>query len=263
MLKTITKTLAPNVTEVSFTDEDINNNSIIEVYTNDPMNVYPVEQSQSGNTVTIKVNPHSNIVGVKIFINNTNDFSVMDNFTTDNPFYALSASRGKKLKDDLDKLDQWVYDVEESLNDTIGVVNTNSENIENLETSKQDKLIEGENITIVNNVISATGGGGGGGGGLNYSTTEQDTGLLWINGKHIYQKSYSGTTSGFDLGVNIDTLVDMYGVFKDRYNNIFPLSYYVSTGSRIRWYISGTYFYLDQRGADNLNITLTLFYTKN
>lgn len=29
----------------------------------------------------------------------------------------------------------------------------------------------------------------GGGGGTSYSTTEQDTGLTWVDGKHIYQKS--------------------------------------------------------------------------
>lgn len=31
--------------------------------------------------------------------------------------------------------------------------------------------------------------GGGSGGGINYSTTEQDTGLTWIDGKKIYQKT--------------------------------------------------------------------------
>lgn len=35
---------------------------------------------------------------------------------------------------------------------------------------------------------------GGGGGGINYSTTEQDTGLKWIDGKTIYQKTFTGTT---------------------------------------------------------------------
>lgn len=34
-----------------------------------------------------------------------------------------------------------------------------------------------------------TEGGGGGGGGVNYSTEEQDTGLKWINGRSIYQKT--------------------------------------------------------------------------
>lgn len=33
--------------------------------------------------------------------------------------------------------------------------------------------------------------GNSGGGEINYSTEEQDTGLLWIDGRHIYQKTYS------------------------------------------------------------------------
>ena len=33
-------------------------------------------------------------------------------------------------------------------------------------------------------------GGGGGGGGISYSTSEQDTGLTWINGETVYQKSF-------------------------------------------------------------------------
>lgn len=37
--------------------------------------------------------------------------------------------------------------------------------------------------------------GSSGGGGINYSTSEQDTGLTWIDGSEIYQKSYSGTAS--------------------------------------------------------------------
>lgn len=39
--------------------------------------------------------------------------------------------------------------------------------------------------------ILASNIGGGGGGGLDYSTTEQDTGLKWIDGRKIYQKTYS------------------------------------------------------------------------
>ena len=31
------------------------------------------------------------------------------------------------------------------------------------------------------------------GGGINYSLTEQDTGITWVDGKKVYQKSYTGT----------------------------------------------------------------------
>lgn len=71
----------------------------------------------------------------------------------------------------------------------------------------QKKLTAGENITIDpdTNVISASGGSSV----INYSTTEQDTGELWIDGtSHVYQKSFQATLSGstgqIDLtGLNI------------------------------------------------------------
>lgn len=72
-------------------------------------------------------------------------------------------------------------------------------------TSYQPLLTAGDNITIENNVISASGGGGG----VNYSTTEQDTGEIWIDGtSHVYQKSFvytlTGTNGQIDLlGFNI------------------------------------------------------------
>lgn len=40
--------------------------------------------------------------------------------------------------------------------------------------------------TKINELLSGVGGGG-----VDYSTTEQDTGLKWIDGKPIYQKTYS------------------------------------------------------------------------
>lgn len=43
---------------------------------------------------------------------------------------------------------------------------------------------------MIGNVIQPNGASGG---GINYSTTEQDTGLTWIDGKKIYQKTYSLT----------------------------------------------------------------------
>lgn len=46
-----------------------------------------------------------------------------------------------------------------------------------------------------------------GGGGIDYSTTEQDTGQKWINGKKLYQKviDYDIATLGLPSGTIIDT----------------------------------------------------------
>lgn len=55
-----------------------------------------------------------------------------------------------------------------------------------------------------------------GGGGIDYSTTEQDTGLKWIDGKPIYQKTFIVTQNDTweDLtSLNIDTCIEQKGTF--------------------------------------------------
>ena len=46
--------------------------------------------------------------------------------------------------------------------------------------------------TIFHNdkMYAGSASGGGSGGGINYSLSEQDTGLKWIDGKTVYQKTY-------------------------------------------------------------------------
>ena len=48
--------------------------------------------------------------------------------------------------------------------------------------------------------------GGGGAGGVNYSLEEQDTGLKWIDGRPIYQKTYEISTSLSNSWMNIDSI---------------------------------------------------------
>lgn len=68
--------------------------------------------------------------------------------------------------------------------------------------------------------------GGGGGGGINYSTTEQDTGLKWIDNKTIYQRTYdfgqnyniSNSTAGsFSLDgiATFETIIKCWGIKSD------------------------------------------------
>lgn len=59
---------------------------------------------------------------------------------------------------------------------------------------KQNNLIEGDNITIKNNVISASSGS------ISYSFEEQNTGTKWVDGKDIWQKSFM-----FESDLNIST----------------------------------------------------------
>lgn len=77
ILKTKTGMIPANETEVLFTDVDIEDESIIEVYY-DSNDVYTVETSQTENNVLIVVSEHSNPVGVKLLINNVTSFSPYD-----------------------------------------------------------------------------------------------------------------------------------------------------------------------------------------
>lgn len=71
----------------------------------------------------------------------------------------------------------------------------------------------GSGLSITDGVLSASGGGGS---ALNYSTTEQNTGVTWIDGKAVYQKtvpfdSSTGNESTVDLtACDIDRLIDVH-----------------------------------------------------
>lgn len=58
----------------------------------------------------------------------------------------------------------------------------------------------GDNITIENGVISASSGSS-----INYSITEQDTGIKWIDGRPVYQKTID---YGSDKSINANTWTD-------------------------------------------------------
>ena len=54
--------------------------------------------------------------------------------------------------------------------------------------------VQAENLNVkVRITDSGNSSVGGGGGSLDYSTEEQDTGMKWIDGSAVYQKSYTGT----------------------------------------------------------------------
>lgn len=99
------------------------------------------------------------------------------------------------------------------------------------------------------------GGGSSGGGGISYSTTEQDTGLKWIDGKPIYQKTYhimeSTEEEEKDYNIsndNVDTMIECNALVRAGTwggNNVF-------TAPRIG---DGTYFI--SASATNTTVTIT------
>ena len=87
-----------------------------------------------------------------------------------------------------------------------------------------------------NGHLQSTKGGGGssGGGGVDYSTTEQNTGLKWIDGKPIYQKTFSIASNSYaDIsGLNIDSVISADGMIKLHGGYWFSLNMYADSSSK-------------------------------
>ena len=139
ILKTLVGSLAANVNEITFTDAIINSNSIIEVYYNSN-DIYTVETWQRENTIGIVTSDHDFPVSVKILINNVVAFEPYDDTS---------------LVNRIDGLADRMTDAEEAIIGLSGRVGDVEDDIDALETSKQDVLTAGDNIIIENNVISA------------------------------------------------------------------------------------------------------------
>ena len=196
ILKTLVGNLSANVNEITFTDNIIDGNSIIEVYYNSN-DIYTVETWQREHTISIVTSEHDFPVSVKVLINNVVAFEPYDD---------------SQVLSQLSDLDGRVTDAEDAISglatrvgDAEDDIDALEDAVSNLNTSKQDALTAGEGINIENNVISSTASGG-----VNYTTSEQDTGLKWIDNKSIYQKTYSNLNfsisangSWFNTNINI------------------------------------------------------------
>lgn len=75
--KTITGTITHGTTSITFTDDFITDNSIIDVYFDDD-NIVPTEQTQSSNTLTISIESQSNDVDVAVHITNADTIDYDD-----------------------------------------------------------------------------------------------------------------------------------------------------------------------------------------
>lgn len=118
--------------------------------------------------------------------------------------------------------------------------------------------------------VETEGGGDTPAGGIDYSIEEQDTGLKWIDGKSIYQRTFTTTTG--DTGdnttianlTNIDTMVDMKGYIKGTGRT---LNGYSNVNNYIGWYYSTETFnlfawYPNAATFHGKEVTITIQYTK-
>ena len=110
----------------------------------------------------------------------------------------------------------------------------------------------------------------GGIGGITYSTSEVDTGDIWLDNKHIYRRVITATnlTSGADTNIDstftlsdVDTVVKMYGVAKTDVD--IPISGISVDGSkfcRVTLESNGVHANVGTAAVTDLNVILE--YTK-
>ena len=111
-----------------------------------------------------------------------------------------------------------------------------------------------------------------GGGGLDYSTTEQDTGLKWIDNKNVYVKTIVATGPSGNLEIdtgltNVDTVVEMSVVMTRNDNNVTVSSTYINI-SDMSWcteaYLSSdrSKFIVKNNKTSMKDIIVVIKYTK-
>lgn len=115
----------------------------------------------------------------------------------------------------------------------------------------------------------------GGGGGVSYSTDEQDTGLTWIDGSPIYQKTIVLTNLSLQSGSNNFTL-SSFNIYDVKYVIEEPTGFLKVSESDIRTYPFGSSYSLRiyatptnlviERTGTNISLaelTTTIRYIKN
>ena len=100
-------------------------------------------------------------------------------------------------------------------------------------------------------------------GGINYSTTEQDTGLKWIDGKPIYQKTIVYTNTSVSLvDLNIDEIVDIKGVSYLTDGTVFLLNTYAGDQYNMNLDITNDTLTITTSGWAFSKANITILYTK-
>ena len=114
---------------------------------------------------------------------------------------------------------------------------------------------------------STKGGGGSSGGGIDYSTIEQNTGLKWVDGKPIYQRTFNVSANvSIDItSLNIDSIVDISGTFETASHGIYSVNMYALSAYYSRVSLTRTSLLLEIHGDNDWLAStgnITILYTK-
>ena len=112
--------------------------------------------------------------------------------------------------------------------------------------------------------IGNSGGGGGGGGTTpqNFSTTEQNTGIKWIDGKDIYWITLTDLQFELDqygnvvaeIGIDFDTVLSIHGISWIKVEGYSEFEYFDGIGASDRSYS----YVLVKDGDENWKISTAM-----
>ena len=280
--------LTPGLTDIIYSTSGPLPNALIGIYC-DKYGVYPADMKKEGNSIHVTYEAQSETIHVAlIFI--MGGLSIVNHLTSTSETDALSAAQGKALKDlidamaspalsdltdvDLDSLtadDILIYDgvSEKWINTSFPSIPSNIDDLQDVSiTSPSDgQVLLYDDGEWVNGSVS---------GGINYSETEQDTGLKWIDGSAIYQRTFvvskSDLTSQgnnnykYTASIAFNRIIAFKNVIQ--YNNSFATLPSGTTNTAYTNYInvidsSGITFTLGASMYNILNdIAVTIEYTK-
>lgn len=120
-----------------------------------------------------------------------------------------------------------------------------------------DYVTETELETAISNIHTTT----------NFSTAEQDTGLLWVDNKHIYQKTFNVAPNGYDdiSDLNIDKVVSSDAIMELNNGVFYHLNIYGDATYKAFYEMDVTNGRVNTvvgSGWTATNITVTIRYTK-
>lgn len=208
--KILEGTLTAGQTSISFTDSDIPNSFIRVGCTNSDL--FPTEETISGNTLTIKYDAQPSNMGVVVELVKAG-MSINDTLTSESAEEALSAKQGKALKDLIDGLgtpglaDLTDVDITSASNDDLLIYDETSEkwvntsfpnipaDIDDLSDVEITSPTDGQVLKYNNGIWENANESGGGGGSDVYSTTKTEVGK-WIDNSKVYRQV-------FDLGSDV------------------------------------------------------------
>lgn len=249
--KILETTLTAGATSVSFTDTDLPN-SLIRVYSSDP-ELMPVTMSMSGTTLTITYESQGSNKGIAVEMVKSG-LEIIDNLTSTDNEAALSAKQGKVLKDLVDGItpireltgldDVLVTSLSDGDILKYDAVNEVFKNylmpdipvyLGDLGDIVLDTVTSGQVLTY--NGAYWTNADPEGGGSSVYSTDEQEVGT-WIDGRPVYEKTWSidntnvssWVTINHDIS-NFDMAISVVGAYKQTSGNrqTFIMPYYESS----------------------------------